>query len=458
VSRHAVIVLALLWGCPMQLSGDPLEPPPESSEDQDFEGEHADSLAEGNVEVGIGASGRLGQSPRRTRRVRFESDSVGGTFREGAGDPLVGAAVQGRGAGGDFSMGKLSPRWGRGLVIGALSEPWSRATFAKHGKPAYRVRSGEGAWYRARRDAFRIGVLYGRFSGRTLGGFSTGAGKLGLGALADRSGRGQGSLCIEGEESAGELALDRAGRWRAEAALDRRVGSALFAGMVRGGHAAFRSMAEPKRSGPSQAAAVNLETPVGAIVVNSLASLWRFGPGLTGARASLEMESPVAEHSVMIWGFEEQHGSRRLPAASSSWQRHVFRHGIWGEWQGGTQALRMRVRHEVWGDKRLARHAVRTVSSARVETNVPGGATVRITHTAYQVQRGESLFLPELETDRLVLRSLAGAGERTRLEVGVPAAGGTFHAALNLSTTGSASSRPQWVVDWTRRSRIKRGR
>jgi len=57
---------------------------------------------------------------------------------------------------------------------------------------------------------------------------------------------------------ANKLALDRAGRWRAEGTLERPLGDWSLAARVRGGLTGFQSLAEPSRSGPAQAGQVQV--------------------------------------------------------------------------------------------------------------------------------------------------------------------------------------------------------
>jgi hypothetical protein len=148
---------------------------------------------------------------------------------------------------------------------------------------------------------------------------------------------------------------------------------------------------------------------------------------------------------------------RRQPTSASR-SGTGFRQGWWAEWQGRAQHLQLVIRHEGFGARHLARQPVRTVTSAGVETEVLSWATLRFTHTVFHVRRGESLYLPEPESDRLVLRALTGTGERTRMVLALPAGGGTLRATLAISQAEGRSPRSQWSLDWTRRGRWKRGR
>jgi hypothetical protein len=71
------------------------------------------------------------------------------------------------------------------------------------------------------------------------------------------------------------------------------------------------------------------------------------------------------------------------------------------------------------------------------------------------VKRGESLYLREAESDRVVLRALTGEGVRTLIEARSPFAGGRVRAALHLTSASERRARAQWTLDWTRRARIR---
>jgi hypothetical protein len=429
-----------------------LEPPPESADGEDYEIERADSLDDGRVEVGYSATGYRGSAPRRSRRVRFRGDGFSGAVRDGAGDPLAGSAIDADALGGALRVGRLAPRWGRGLVIGAPAEPWSRAASDRGAGARFVGRAGDGFAFR-RGGPLAIESVAGRFSRRDLAGLRVRAGVASAGLLAAHGGAGQLSLGLARDASDGELALDRAGRWRAEAGSQRALGRARLAGHVRGGLTGFRSLAEPLRSGPAQTAAVTLAAPVGGARIVALGALWRLGPGVGGARGALEVSLALAQHAALALGFEEQHGVRRVSASGSASPAGGFRQGLWGEWHGGPPGMSLALRQEAWGERRFARGAVRAATAVRLDVQGPLGSWFSVAQTAYRVRRGESLYLAEAESDRLVLRSLTGAGERTRIECRAAAGGGALRAALNLSTAALNRPRAQWVLDWTRRAR-----
>jgi hypothetical protein len=213
-----------------------------------------------------------------------------------------------------------------------------------------------------------------------------------------------------------------------------------------------RALAEPERSGPAQALALGLDGPWGALRTSTLAALWRFRPGVTGARAALEVERPLAHHGSLTLGFEEQRGARRDAPISIP----GIRQGWWAEWTGGSRFMLLSLRHEGWGAGPWARDEVRAVSTAGVEARGPWGLALRVAHSLYRVQRGESLYLAEAESDRLVLRALSGEGSRTRLEARLPFAGGRVGATVQLSSTAvEREPRAQWTLDWTRRARLR---
>jgi len=425
---------------------DPIDPPPESPEGADYAAELTDTLTRGDVEIGLGASGRAGGAPRRRRLLRFAEEDVSGTVRDGPGDPLAGGSVEGRNGTGSLVLGRLAPRWGRGLVIGAPADPWQAAATDRGARAAFRGRAGEGLLMRRGEDA-SIEALIGRFSSRDLAGMRVAHGRAGLAVLGDRQRRLQSSLAFVGPTGESELALDARGRWRAEGLLERSWGRWTLTGRARGGHDGFRSLAEPQRNGAAQALAATGAGSTAGVRVIAIGSCWRFGPGRPGARLALALERSVPSGASLALGWEEQHGVRR----DAPVRFDTFRQGMWGEWRSRAAPLVLGLRQEMWGERGGVRGQVRVVSTARLEARAPAGIVLRVTHTAYRVRRGERLYLAESESDRLVLRALSGDGARSRIEVRVPVARGHVSAALLVSS--GAVTPAEWTLDWTRRSR-----
>ncbi len=431
--------------------GAPIEPPPEGVEGQDYEYEPADTLDDDALEVGVGASARPGEAPRRTRRVRFRGDGMRGAAREGGGDALAGATVDGAIAGGAMRVGRLAPRWGRGLVLGAAADPWGNAARDRGSGAAFRGRAGEGAAFRRARGGASLELMAGRFARRQLAGGGFSAGGFGLGALGARGGRGQGSVSLLREPADLEFAMDAGGRWRAEGALVRPFEDGVLVLRARGGLAAFRSLAEPRRSGPAQALATDVRRASGPWRLAASGALWRFRPQVAGARGALEVDRDLAEHGALILGLEEQHGARREPPSRAA----GFRQGLWGEWRATAPGLALALRHEVWGERAVLRAAVRAVTIVRIDAGASPRPTIRLTHAVFRVRSGETVYLPEAGSDRLVLRALSGAGARTRLELGLPAGGGALRATLEMTAAADKPPRLLWTFDWTRRARTR---
>jgi len=428
------------------------EPPPEATEGADYAADPADSLEDGSVEVGFGAAGRARGRVERRRRVRFAGGDVRGTVREGSSDPLAGGAIEGRGLGGDFAAGRLSPRWGRGLVLGAAGEPWRAIPLDRGAGAAFRGRAGEGVAFRRGRDDF-VEAMCGRFARRDLAGMRARVRGVALGAVAGRSGGPQSSLAL-GEGGAGaELAVDPGGRWRAEGAIERPLGRWLAAARARAGVTGFRSLAEPLRAGPSRAVSAAFAGPLPVGELRATLATWRFRPGVAGARAALELSGQDPRGGRVVAGFEEQHGARRDVAVRDP----ALRQGAWGEWRSAPGPVSLALRHEAWGRRAPVREAMRVVSAVRVDAAGPHGIGLRVTHTTFRIRRGESLYLPEAESDRLILRVLTGEGDRTRVELTAPCAGGRAHLALELTSGASRASTTRWSLDWTRRARTRGG-
>lgn len=444
----AIAILALGFVAPPEAHGQLLEPPPEAPEGEDWEADPADSLADGVVEMGFGAAGRAGRAPARRRRLRYEGDELSAALREGAGDPLSGGAVEGRGVAGTMTVGRLAPLWGRGLLLGAAAEPWRRVPLDRGPRAAYRGRSGDGVAL-SRGDRSGIDALCGRFSRHDLGGMRARWNGIGLGALANRDGTLQSSLAFSQGITELEFAADGRGRWRAEALANRPLGEWLASARVRGGLDGFRSLAEPNRSGPARALGIALVGPVPNGRLEALAALWRFAPGRAGARAWLSLQARAADGSMLDLGLGEHHGSLRSDSARPG----GFRQGGWAQWTSPPGSLVLALRHETWGRRAFAREATRSVSSVGIEARVPMGATLRASHSVYRVGSGESLYLPELAPDRLVLRALSGDGERTRLEARVPLSGGRVAATVDLVRPNLRERDVRWTFEWSRRSR-----
>ena len=469
-SRTAAAFVSLLVALAIHTAhAQPLEPPPEAPDGMDYVIEPADSLALGDVELGVGAASRAGGAPVQRRRVRFSGDGVSGAVREGASDPIAGGSIDGHGRLGAFSAGRLAPRWGRGLLLGAPADPWQGEALDRGAGAAFRGRSGSGVMLQ-RGAAEGLDLVYGRFSHHRLAGMRVRRGTLALGALADGRGGFQSSLATARGSGEAELVWDRAGRWRAEGILERPLAAGpgdstrsrwTVNGRVRGGTSGFASLAEGSRAGPSRALAAGLSGPLhGPLLgyrLRTLAALWRFRPGAAGARAGLAVERPLAHHGALAVGFEEQRGPRRdILSASAATRAEGLRQGWWGEWWSGAGVLSLGVRHESWGDRPWGRDVVRSVTGARLEARGPLDLRLAVAHSVFHAWRSESLYLPEAESDRLVLRALSGDGERTRIELRAPFAGGRARAALHINTAPERRARADWTLDWTRRARLRR--
>ena len=456
-----MIACACVWlACGASVSRpDPVEPPAEVADGGDYAVERADSLAAGEVEVGLGYVANDGHRFTRRRHALFRADSLDGSVRDGPGDALAGAALEGATGGGRFGLGRGVPGWGRGLVLGDPREPWARRE-----RSLRRRSAGDVAWYRTARHPVRLGAWAGSLPRRTHAGLEAGLGTLGVGVAGNRDGDVRASAWWSSDAAGGgkafEVAVDRRGRWRAEAATVRRAREARLEAWVRAGHAGFRTLGDPRRAGPPAAVSVRAEAPLAGVRsdrVAALGALWRFAPAVSGARAMLEVEHAVADRASVVAGIEEQHGTRRDPAFSAGASSEVngFHQGAWTEWRGTSGPVRLAWREERWGERAWARGAVRVVGTARVGVESGLGLGMRVTHAVYRTNRGEHVYLPEAESDRLVLRALAGTGERTRLELRCPFAGGTAQAALTRTLAATHAPRLAWTVEWTRRARLK---
>ena len=76
-------------------------------------------------------------------------------------------------------------------------------------------------------------------------------------------------------------------------------------------------------------------------------------------------------------------------------------------------------------------------------------------HTVYRAHPGETVYVPERDSDRWVLRALSGAGDRTRATLRLPLAEGTLSGTLTLARA-RGTSKAQWAMQWSRRIRLRR--
>jgi len=448
VSRaHRVALLAVTLALARAAHAQSLEPPPEAGAG-DYTLERADSLDDSEFEVAFGAASRGGSEFRGSQRVSFRGGGARGTLRDGD-EALSGGRVEAALAGGTVAVGRLAPRWGRGLALGGAGEPWVFSAEDRGAEARYRGRAGTGLAY----DVGGASLFGGRFAGRDVLGARALAGACALGVLA--GGRSvQASLSLDAEQRSLELAFDPRGRWRSEAALGGAIGDTRVALRARGGLATFRSLAEPARAGPSHALAASAARALGPATVSGFGALWAWRAGQSGARAALEVDARLGEHQSFACGAEDQHGPRREPSPRA--RPAGTRQGWWCEWRGGSPGARLALRHELWGARSLARDAVRRAVVARADWDAPFGGRLALTHAVWRVGSGESLYLPEAWSDRLVLRASSGAGSRTRCELRLPIATGTIRLGLSLATAGTraANRRPAWSVEWSRRSRL----
>jgi len=445
VFASCAAALALLLALVPHARADEPEPPPEAGAG-DYTEELADTLPRGWVETTFGARGTGSGAAHTSERVSFHAEDGSGVLR--GGDPSLGegwlAAPAGRGS---FRLGRLAPRWGRGLLLGAAAEPWTFEPEDRGDRSALRGHAGDGAELRAGAAE----MLAGRFGTRALAGVRAGAGPLALGVLASPRASAA-SLAASATPLTAELAIDPRGRWRAELALRRGRPGRTLALRVRGGLPGFASPAEPARAGPARVAAAQAVHAHARRTLRARAALWWFGPAAGGASASLEVQQRLVHHADVVFGCEEQHGTRRDPALTAVPAAAGMRQGFWCEWRGRVNGRGFTLRHELWGAGALARPALHRVLTARGESPLPWGASLAISQRAYSA-RGETLYLSEVDADRLVLHATSGTGARTRAELTLPVPGGRARAALEWTSSPGSHPAPAWTLEWSRRTR-----
>jgi hypothetical protein len=185
--------------------------------------------------------------------------------------------------------------------------------------------------------------------------------------------------------------------------------------------------------------------------VRLLAAGWRFHRAEAGGRLACELERSLADGADLGAGFEEQHGVRREGQRDPG-----MRQGAWLEWSRLTGPLGLAARHETWSAGGGLRDLVRAVTAMRIVARGPAGTSLSLDHALYRVRRGESLYLREAESDRIVLRALSGEGQRTRIDFALPLARGTLRAALHLDLRDGVQRAPRWDLEWSRRTRAPR--
>jgi len=132
-----------------------------------------------------------------------------------------------------------------------------------------------------------------------------------------------------------------------------------------------------------------------------------------------------------------------------------MRQGWWGEWRADSGPVGLTLGVENWGRRSRARSPVRSATLASVQVRAPFGAVLRAEERTFRSGAGEGWRAPDLEADRLVLRALSGAGERTRIDLTWPGPAGRLRAGWTLTAAATKPSRPQWTLDWTRRARVR---
>ena len=236
------------------------------------------------------------------------------------------------------------------------------------------------------------------------------AGSAALGVLAART-RVQASAGWEGDAHALELALDSRGRWRAETAFTGDAGTARRAPRARRPLSARR---EPARAGTT---ASHGRRRRGRGVV--LVCLEPCGAGPEGRKARAARSRPART------GAEQPLIRRRARAATRRTARRPCpvrtpsaRARVCGA-SGAADRPRRCSRSATSCGERARFHAWWCGAQSSHAPSSPRAAAASRSRTGW-LERGENLYLPEPQADRLVLRASSGAGSRTRAELRVP--------------------------------------
>jgi hypothetical protein len=446
-------------------------PPEDAPADRDYEVERSSTVAPSEIEVGYSLASLAHGGLSQRRRVQVREAGVQAELREGRGDALAGAALGARVPGGWLSLGRAAPRWGRGLLVGTPAEPWRTSALVSETATA-RPREGDALEFR-RPGALALDVVAAHVRGGSFAAASLAIGDAALElavtrALDDPVAHGLAGLRLAGGGGEAEAAVDAHGSWRLElvrsAAHDAVLGAphdarrgaphgALSLGM-RLGHYDFHGVQRPRIAPPAAALGASLKgAPRRGLEAAIEGSCWRFPGGQTGHRGALEVSADMAQHESIAMGLEERQGARRPSAGATA--AGALRQGVWGEWRRGGPGLAMNLRHEWWGKLGGLRERMRELASAELESRPWSGCSASLTVWLYRTSAADPQYVTDTEIDRTVWRALPGAGHRTRLRVGFPAAGGSVRAAITVSQSGGTAPPPQWTLDWTRRARTR---
>ncbi|MGH7740858.1 MAG: hypothetical protein ACRENS_02420, partial [Candidatus Eiseniibacteriota bacterium] len=196
------------------------DPPEDAPADRDYEVERERPIAPSEIEMGYSLASRAGGRVSQRRRVRVRENYVEAEVREGRGDALAGAVLGTRVPGGWLALGRASPLWGRGMVVGAPAEPWRAHALAS---PAATPRPREGDAVEFRHlGRFAVDLMAARQRHDEFAALQLGARAAALEfaltrALEDRGIRGLGGLRLSGAGAEAEAAIDARGAWRLEA-------------------------------------------------------------------------------------------------------------------------------------------------------------------------------------------------------------------------------------------------
>jgi hypothetical protein len=428
------------------------DPPPEVEPGADYVAEPRDSVGEGELEVAwraLGANDRREVS--RQESVRFRAEGLEGDLRDGA-DPLGTGELTGAGRAGEWRVGRLAPRWAGGLLLGTAPEPWSKAAPDRGGGSALRGRAGDGVRWRGQAGPLGMEALAGRFDRRDLG-----AGRISHGTAGREraihwlhgAGRPQMGAGLVHDGVMLEWAGDTRGRWRAEVSWRGLAGPWRLQPALRLGKADFRSVAEPRRAGPARLVSLAAARQRGGWRLEVSSAQWQWQRGRDGSRVAVEVGGPLAPGSPLALGWEERHGPQRERSASGP-----RRQSWWGELQGGSEDLRVTVRHERAGGGAWGAQLTRTVTTMRAEGRASAGVGWSVAHAVHDARAGDLLYVRETEPGRLVLRALSGRGQRTVARLSAPAGRGRVEVQAALGETVGRPARLAWQVRWVRRARL----
>ena len=433
-------------------------------EAQDYVVEADDSLSSGEVELGMGLEGAAGARPGRRRRDELRrARLLGARARRDVAEILRRGADRGRG-GAPGRAGcrrqSLSPRWGRGLLLGATSRSGGNARRGRDRAVAGAAeRRGRDALERSRPPRGALVQTDGSLASRRRARARRLRPARRRSAPRTRAAPWQGALMGWQSRAAGNRGGARPhparGAWREASGRSARGGRRPRRVVQRPGLSL--AGAEPARGGPARALTLAMraaDTPAGggARADRTVEIQSR----VAGARAAFECRRALGDAQRLAWGFEEQH---RHAARTRPPTRPAFPPGCVDGVERRRRSARARraargMGRAGWSARARARGHHGPARGRRSTPRACGAHPLGVPRAA-----AAKPLLAAAASDRLVLRSLTGDSKaigRGSSWRSPPAAARVEVPVWSLGTSGGPQSSGRWNLEWVRRSKPAR--